>query len=392
MKTPRNIKIALAALTVVAVVAAAAAVTAAPDRGETHEELLQREQKLQHALDQLVAAGVPGAILLVREDDQTIRLASGYGNLKPKTPIRATDRFRVGSITKAFVATLVLQLVGEGKLALEDTVERRLPGVVPHGERITVRQLLNHTSGLFDYGGDEKWLAAAYRDPMRDWNPREIVGVATSHEPHFAPAAHWSYSNTNYYVLGLIVESVTGRSLGSELGRRIFAPLRLRATSFDTAPTIAGRHAHGYFLKPLEDVTVGSPSIVWASGAVVSNADNLARFFGALLGGRLLSPELLREMKAMIPTEASFSYGLGLQKLRLPCGAVWGHQGGMPGFSTEALSSQDGRRQVVVSVNATDVLTPSLKNFRSFNTPERAGPALERLIQAAYCAGQEEER
>src|SRR2546430_10663781 len=117
-----------------------------------------REPKLQRALDRVVAAGVPGAVLLVREGDRTIRLTSGSGNLKSKTPMRAGDRFRVGSITKAFVATVVLQLVGERKLALEDTVERWLPGVVPNGRRITVRRLLNHTSGLFSYGGDRKFV------------------------------------------------------------------------------------------------------------------------------------------------------------------------------------------------------------------------------------------
>src|SRR5207302_2500805 len=111
----------------------------------------------------------PGAVLFVRNGDRTIRLTSGYGNLKPKTPMRAGDRFRVGSITKTFVATVVLELVGEGKLALDDTVERWLPGVVPNGKRITVRHLLNHTSGLFDFGGDRKFVAAAFRDPLRDW-------------------------------------------------------------------------------------------------------------------------------------------------------------------------------------------------------------------------------
>lgn len=364
------------------VLAAALAATAC---GGGSERAATREPELQRGLDELVAAGVPGAVLLVREGDVTLRLASGYGNLKPRTKMRAGDRFRVGSITKAFVATVVLQLADERKLTLDDTVERWLPGVVPNGERITVRRLLNHTSGLFDYGGDEEWLAAAYRDPMRDWSPREIVAVATSHEPHFAPGVAWSYANTNYYVLGLIVEAATGRPLGSELRSRIIAPLRLRATSFDTAPSITGRHAHGYFLRPLEDVTVGSPSVVWAAGALVSSADDLAGFFRALLGGRLLPPNLLRAMETTISTEAYFSYGLGLQKLRMPCGALWGHQGGMPGYSAEALNSRDGRRQVVVLVNATEPLTPSLENFRSFNAPARAARALERLLETAYC-------
>src|SRR3954468_19018805 len=258
-------------LALIALAAApAASASAARDRSAG------RETELQHALDRVVATGVPGAVLLVREGRRTIRLTSGHGNLKPKTPMRRRVRFRVGSITKAFVATAVLQLVGERKLALEDTVERWLPALVPNGERITVRELLNHTSGLFAFGGDREFVTQAFQDPLRVWTPQEIVAIATAHPPTFAPGAGWSYSDTNYFVLGLIVEAATGRPLASALRRRILAPLRLRATSLPTEPDIAGPHAHGYFLRPLEDVTVGSPSVQWAAGALVSNADDLA--------------------------------------------------------------------------------------------------------------------
>jgi D-alanyl-D-alanine carboxypeptidase len=342
------------------------------------------QPELQRALDALVAAGVPGAVALVRERGRTIRLTSGYANLKPRTPMRAGDRFRVGSVTKPFVATVVLQLVGERRLALEDTVERWLPGVVPNGGRITVRQLLNHTSGLFGYGGDRKFVADATRNPLRSWTPREIVAIATRHRPHFAPGGGWSYADTNYFVLGLIVEAATKHSLAHELRARLFAPLGLRRTSLPSAPRIAGRHAHGYFLRPLQDVSVGSPSVDWAAGAVVSTADDLARFFRALLGGRVLGPELLRAMETVVaagqlgPGQA---YGLGLQKLPQPCGAVWGHTGASPGYDAQALNSKDGRRQVVVLVNGTGTL--SARGF--FGLPTRAALAEERLIEAAYC-------
>src|SRR5689334_21789830 len=168
-----------------------------------------RELDLQRSLNRVVTAGVPGAVLLVRKGKRTIRLTSGFGNLKPRTPMRPGDRFRVGRITKAFVATVALQLVSERKLSLEDNVERWLPGVVPNGRRITVRQLLNHTSGLFNYTEDRKFVAAAFRDPLRVWRPRDIVAIATAHEPYFAPGAGWRYADTNYYVVGLIVEAAT---------------------------------------------------------------------------------------------------------------------------------------------------------------------------------------
>src|SRR5204863_5015382 len=132
----------------------------------------------------LVAAGIPGAVVLVRDGVSTTRFASGFGNLRTKTPMRAVDRFRVGSITKSFVATVALQLVAEGKLGLDDSVEQRLPGLVPNGRSITVRQLLGHTSGLFDYGGDPNWLAAAFAHPFRDRKPRELVPAATRHTPY----------------------------------------------------------------------------------------------------------------------------------------------------------------------------------------------------------------
>src|SRR2546430_1891528 len=234
-RTRRKIALWLAPL-----VLAAAALVGSASAGR--ERAAGREAELQRALDQVVAAGAPGAVLLVREGDRTIRLRSGYGNLKPRTPMRAGDRFRVGSITKTFVATVALQLVGERKLALEDNVERWLPGVVPNGKRITVRHLLNHTSGLFDYGGDRTFVAEAFRHPLKDWTPRQIVAIATAHKPRFAPGAGWSYSNTNYYVLGLIVEAATKHSLASELRQRIFAPFRLKATSFPTRPETSAPH------------------------------------------------------------------------------------------------------------------------------------------------------
>jgi D-alanyl-D-alanine carboxypeptidase len=375
-RTTLTLGVALATFALAGVVGA----SASPAR----ERSAGRDPKLQRRLDAVVAAGAPGAMLLVRDGDRTIRLTSGNGNLRPTTPMRADDRFRVGSITKTFVATIALQLVAEQKLTLEDTVARWLPRVVPGGERITVRQLLDHTSGLFAVGGDRDFVTQASRHPLRVWTPREIVAIATAHPPTFAPGAGWSYSDTNYYVLGLIVETATGRSLADELRRRIFLPLRLHATSLPAGPGLAGRHAHGYFLQPPQDVTVGSPSVQWAAGALVSNADDLARFFRALLGGRVLRPDLLRLMATTVAAPQlgpANAYGLGLQRVPGPCGALWGHTGGSPGYVAESLNSRDGSRQVVVLVNATGPL--SAAGF--FGLPPRAAQAVDRLIHTATC-------
>jgi D-alanyl-D-alanine carboxypeptidase len=333
--------------------------------------------QLREALDALVAAGVPGALVLVRDGDRTIRLAAGYGNLARRTPMQSSDRFRIGSETKTFVATVVLQLVGERKLALADTVERWLPGLVPGGGTISVRQLLNHTSGLFDYAED-KMVERQLDNPMKVWAPRRLVAIATAHAPLFSPGARWSYSNTGYILLGLIVEKASGKSLGAELRERIFAPLRLRATSLDTRPQIAGRHAHGYtrYRKSrLTDISVVSPSLFWAAGAIVSTADDLLRFHRALFRGRLLHPRLLAAMKTTVPVTPQQRYGLGLIVSRyVRCGVFFGHGGETFGYETFTDSRSDGKRDLVIAVNADS-------SVRS----ERAQGALERLNAIAHC-------
>jgi D-alanyl-D-alanine carboxypeptidase len=373
----RNVALPLALLALAA--APCAAASAAGDQGRH-----PREAEFQRSLDRVVAAGVPGAVVLVRAGGRTTRLTAGYGALRSKRPMRAEDRFRVGSITKSFVATVVLQLVAERRLALEDPVERWLPGLVPDGERITVRQLLNHTSGLFAFGADRGFVSEASRDPLRVWAPRQIISIATAHPPMFAPGARWSYSDTNYFVLGLIVERVTGRPLAADLERRILAPLRLRATSLPAGPDIAGPHAHGYFLRPLQDVTVGSPSVQWAAGALVSDADDVARFFRALLGGRLVRPDLLALMRTTVAAPQlgpGAAYGLGLLRVGGPCGALWGHTGASPGYVADALNSRGGTRQVVVLANATGgrLVRPDLLALM------RTTVAVDRLTRIATC-------
>jgi D-alanyl-D-alanine carboxypeptidase len=374
----RAVRIKLSILVVTAALSALAAAgsLATASRGATPPANLG----LQQALDALVAAGGPGALVLVRDGNRTIRLTSGLGNLARRTPMRSSDRFRIGSVTKTFVATVVLQLVGERKLSLDDTVERLLPGLVPGGGAITLRQLLNHTAGLFDYleDGDPTALEpyrqgkVAYR-----WTPRQLVAIATAHKPHFAPGTSYTYCNTCYVLLGLIVQAATGNSIGAELRQRIFTPLRLDETSFDSEPRIARAHAHGYLLlgkRRLGDVSVISPSFAWAAGAIVSTGDDLARFYRALLGGRLLRPDLLRAMETTVAFGPGPRHGLGLLAPRLSCGLAWGHDGEFPGYTTVALNSKDGKRQIVLFVNL---------ERTSFSKP--VDRAFERLIQTAFC-------
>jgi D-alanyl-D-alanine carboxypeptidase len=363
----------MVALVVATLVAAAVAASPAAGRAAPRAEL-------QRAVDALAAAGAPGAVALVRDDDRIIRVASGYGNLAKRTPLRARDRFRVGSSTKSFVAAAVLQLAGEGKLALDDSVERWLPGLVPNGGQITIRQLLNHTSGLADYAPeeDETFIRRVLANRRKTWQPRELVAIATARQPLFAPGARWSYSNTGWILLGLIVEAASGNPLEAELQERIFAPLRLRATSFGTKARIAGRYAHGYSrvgARRRFDISVFNQSWAWAAGAIVSTTHDLARFYRALLDGRVLRPDLLAEMKTTVPTPSPVQrYGLGLIRTRLPCGVFWGHGGETLGYQSFADSRADGKRQLMIAVNADQSLLGP-----------RAQRALERLRAIAYC-------
>jgi D-alanyl-D-alanine carboxypeptidase len=332
--------------------------------------------RLQAALDSIVTAGVPGALVLVRDGNHTVRLASGYGNVARRTPMRVTDRFRIGSDTKTFVATVVLKLVGERKLGLDETVERRLPGLVPNGRKITVRQLLNHTSGLYDYAEDKAFLAQ-FENRTKVWSPRALVEIALKHEPLFPPGRRWSYSNTGYTLLGMMVERATGNKLGTELRKRIFEPLGLRGTSFDTKPRIAGRHSHGYTMgqgKVRYDISVFNPSLFGAAGAIVSTASDLARFHRARVRGRLLRPDLLAAMHTTVRVTPQQHYGLGVIRTRYPCGTFWGHGGETFGYQTFTETSGNGKRQVVIAMNADETT----------RTP-RADDAAQRLRVIALC-------
>lgn len=341
--------------------------------------------KLQRALDRVVAAGAPGAAVLVRDGDKTTRLASGYGNLAPQTPMRTSDRSRIGGVTKSFTATVVLQLVGERKLTLGDSVETWLPGVISNGRDISIRQLLNHTSGIYDYMQDPGVLAPYMEgDLTHVFDPEEGVRIAAEYGPQFAPGTSLLYSNTNYALLAMIVKAATGKTIDAQLQARLFAPLALRNTSYPTLSDIDGRHTHGYvFLDsgPF-DVTPWSPSGAGAAGAIVSNADDLARFYRALLGGRLLSKPLLKSMRTIDPAATGGvpdagilggGWGLGLLKEHFPCGTAWGHDTEIPGYMTAAWNDKTASRQVVVVVNS----------HHSHDEP--VSRAMRDVLATAYC-------
>ena len=308
----------LAASVVLALLLAATS-AAAPASGDRLAPALRKDMK------DLVAAGVPGVVVLVRRDGRTVQLASGYSNLAKKTPMRVGDRFRIGSVTKSFVATVVLQLVGEGKLSLDDSIEHWLPGLVPNGGNITVRQLLSHRSGLFDYLSDERVLKPYLSGNFGYvWTPPKLVAVSTSHPPVFEPGAKFSYSNTNYIVLGLIVEAATRTRSGATSQ----AHLRAARASLDAARDLAAHCGRTRARLPrqgknqLQDVTLVSPSYAWTAGAIVSTASDIARFYRALLGGRLLRPTFCKRWRRPRTATGSGSSRLHLFAAALTYGAT----------------------------------------------------------------------
>lgn len=364
-------KAAAGLLTLAVLVAVSVSSSAAPATAD------RDHPRLRSVLADAVADGVPGVLgraeVRHRDRDGELRTwqgAAGVADRRSRAPRLAGERFRIGSVTKTFVATVVLQLAAERRLELDAPVARWLPGVLRgrghDGRRTTVRQLLNHTSGVFDYTDSPAFrrqlLGPAFLVHRFDTHtPAQLVRTAMAHPPEFAPGGGWRYSNTNYVLAGMIVEAVTGRDYGAEVERRIIGPLGLRDTSVPgAAPGIPGRHARGYATlsgtrpRPPQDVTALNPSLAGASGEMISSARDLVVFLRALLGGRLLPDRQLREMTATVPTETVRErYGLGLSARQLPCGrTVWGHDGGIHGSASVAFTTRDGSRAAAFNANA----------------------------------------
>jgi D-alanyl-D-alanine carboxypeptidase len=311
------------------------------------------EAELQSAADRLVATSdIPAVITLVERDGGRAIVASGEAEIGGRRA-RPEDRFWVGSITKSFVATVVVQLVAEHRLRLEDALSKLLPGRFRQGRRIRLRNLLNHTSGIANYMELEPWRSAVARNPRVAISPKKLVSAAARVPLEFPPGSRASYSNTNYLVLGEILQRVTGQSVGTLLRERIIEPLGLTSTSYEGGRrTLTTDQIHGYDVSSTQPVDVSEWSLggPWADGALVSNARDLAVFFMALLRGKVVPPPLLAKMETIVPH--SHGEGMGLYRLPSACGGwLYGHTGGTPGYVTFAAGSRDGSRFYVVDWN-----------------------------------------
>jgi D-alanyl-D-alanine carboxypeptidase len=394
-----------AAVTALALTAVAATCPAAFADTTSVSDRSQARQLVAVA-DQAIAAGVPGVVVRVDNGHGPVVSFARQGVWNTDDHVlRASDTFRMGSNTKTVTAVLVLQLVAEHRLRLDDAVEKWLPGAVPNGARITLRMLLNHTSGIADSAYTRESLDLMTGNDKQQPTAEQVLALGTNLPPVGAPGEKHVYSNPGYVALGLVLEKATGRSVADLVQRRIAGPLGLKDTYLPTGAAArrgAAPLAHGYepdvahlaplveslglpagygFVGPNDDdrvdVTAIDQSWGGAAGAIISTASDWAKFDTALMSGRLVPQRLLQEMRTTMPTEsAERTYGLGLEEYRSPCGTVWGHDGALPGYRSDNYTDKSGRRTVSVL---------STTHFGLKTSPE-AGDAETELVDAAICA------
>lgn len=349
----------------VAVAATTLMVVTGCARGGTPEPVMAPAlaERLDAAITGAMDAGaIPGAMVGVWSPEGEYLKAFGVADKASGTPMETGFYHRIGSVTKTFTGTAVLQLAGEGKLGLDDPIAAYIEGV-PGGATITVRDLAGMRSGLVDYTKTAGFEAAVAADPRADFTPQQLLGWAFAEAPVSPPGREVDYCNTNYVLLGLLVEKVSGKSFGDYLSAAILGPLGMSDTSFPTGTQFPEPHARGY-TEPLEDTgppvdaSGWSASFTWAAGAMVSTLDDMRTWLPALANGTLVKPELQEQRMRTYPeagAPADFGYGLGIFTV-----AGWiGHNGSVPGYQTVALYLPERETTLLVMIN-TDVGVPGV--------------------------------
>ncbi|MFB7532305.1 serine hydrolase domain-containing protein [Streptomyces sp. NPDC056178] len=349
-----------------------------------------RQDDLRLDTDALQALGITGVQARVTTaSGRDLVATAGVAVAGTNRPVPRDGYFRIASTGKALMATVILQLVDEGKLSLDDTVDRRLPGVIHgngnDGRKITVRRLLQNTSGLHDDLPGFDTPQQYYQHRYDTYTPEQIVARAMKHHPDFRPGTGWSYSNTGYVVLGMIAEKAAGRPWQEEVESRILKPLGMNHTYLSgTASTLRRPHADGYQVFASGERTNVTEQIVPDLGGYVSTTADVNRFFRGLLGGKLLSEARMAEMQDTVPVDKRIEafwprgrYGLGLVNRPLTCGgSYWSHEGGEAGYITLNGATDDGGRTVTVSLST---------SFNDLDETLRQHEAASDLVDRALC-------
>jgi D-alanyl-D-alanine carboxypeptidase len=358
----------------------------------------QDRPELQKAIQEIVDSGFTGVSLRVHDERGEWVGSAGAAELGETAKPPTNGYIRIGSNTKTFTATVVLQLVAEGKIGLDTSADDYLPEL-GLDRRITVRMLLQHTSGVFNFTGDYYpefvpgivWSGQEWVDNrFKTYQPEELVRLALSKPARFEPGTGWSYSNTNYVLARLLIEKVTGRSLAEEMRRLILEPLGLSGTVVpDTSPEIPEPHAHAYYRyedagqQKTVDVTRQNPSWISTGGDMISTTQDLHTFISALVGGKLLPAPLLAEMCTPYPTGIpNMDYGLGVFVVNTDGGTVISHNGGIAGHAALMYSTPDGSKTLTAALNYVDDVAMSLA--------EAFQKATQRLVKEVFCGGQAE--
>lgn len=314
---------------------------------------------IQLELNQMIDAGLPGAFVYIEDAHGTSQFyTAGFADLATRRRMTPESRYRVGSTTKTFTAVVLLQLVAQGNLALSDTLRTWLPDFsIPNAASLTIEHLLRMRSGLFDFEDDPS-LLGSLEAHLKPWSLSDAVALGIKHPALFLPGAKFSYCNTNFCLLEMVIERLTGHSLAEELAQRIFAPLGMEMSSYPAEddlslpePSIRGYEQTKDGWRECSQIFFGR-----GDGALISSAVDLARFFRALLVERTLLPApLLKQMMTIVPDDppAEETYGLGLIADPLPCGTVWGHAGGGFGYGDLPYLHLESGRFAVCMLNGT---------------------------------------
>jgi D-alanyl-D-alanine carboxypeptidase len=309
------------------------------------------------AAAQIIADGAPSYLFHADDETGAFSVATGLADLKSGAPAVPDAEFRIGSISKTFVAVAVLDLVADGRIGLDDPIGRYLPGLLSQGDVITIRELLQHRSGLatnsFGDGHGATWYSAIVQSCFKQTATVDMIRASDVHL--FAPGTAFSYSNAGYATLGLLIDQVTGEDYGTFIHDRILAPLGLTHTSFqEGSPVWSGPFLRGYgnfqpghvWHSNYTDETDCNESEFGAAGSGISTTSDLTTFLHALLVGRLLPADLLQQMLTGLPTNfgPNASYGLGITIDDTRCGRIYGHSGGVFGYQDDVWASADGSR------------------------------------------------